>query len=193
MAVQYAIVSLDPFVCLTDPSQTPTILDWEAPLNKEKSSGNTMNTVVNTKSVGMWMPYSAISYWWRSKTPTQPPPTTQAHVHGILGYPDAPDHCKPIQPLCTDLHHRPYAKQLQTSRTLQPQQPAYETLYKDQRVVNYATGAGETFTKEQLIQIMYILIVETGQFQYDCRTWQARSEHEKNMDGFTGTLHKGEG
>ena len=62
MAAQYAIVSLDPFVCPNDPSQTPTILDWEAPLNKEKSSGNTMNTVVNTKSVGMWMPYSAISY-----------------------------------------------------------------------------------------------------------------------------------
>ena len=46
--------------------------------------------------------------------------------------------------------------------------------------VNYLGAAGETITKGNLIRIMYRLIKELVKLQEDCRTWQAKSEYDKN-------------
>ena len=55
-----------------------------------------------------------------------------------------------------------------------------DILYKRlKKCVNYAIALGEPVTKGQIDQIAYRLIVETGTFQEDCRTWRAKSEHDK--------------
>ena len=46
------------------------------------------------------------------------------------------------------------------------------------------TTAGRIITEGQVIRIAYGLVAETGKFQEDCRTWQAKLDPEKTWTTF---------
>ena len=50
--------------------------------------------------------------------------------------------------------------------------------------MHYTTAADDPITEGQVVRISYILVVETGRFQEECRTRQAKLEPEKTWTTF---------
>ena len=50
--------------------------------------------------------------------------------------------------------------------------------------MDYTTKTGEPVIEGQVVRIAYGLVAETGKFQEDCRTWQAKLEPENTWTKF---------
>ena len=69
----------------------------------------------------------------------------------------------------------------ETYNTNDPPKSLYTRLNE---CVDYVSAAGKPIPEGQVVHIAYSLVVETGKFQEDFRTWRAKSEQNKTWTTF---------
>ena len=174
---QNALISQFPFVCPPDPGQTPTTPALKTPFdekvlirehtekrrkyNEYRNVDAALRNQLITAFEGTYLSPLKNAFTGYSGATTL---TLLSHLYG-----------KYARILATDLTNN--VKELRDP--CNTDEPLKSLCTRLNECVDYATAAGKPITEGQVVRISYGLVVKTGQFQEECRTWRAKSDPEK--------------